>query len=268
MEACYARSSAAVAVDRRGRPSMRDRQRRLPSRASSPPWGCPSGRLALTPCAMARRPGPPSQTWPTCRCRPRAADRSPAAAARPARTRTLSRDASSAYVLRFWDSPPWSEPARAEPFIAACRQMAEEGTPGAAGHGPRFRRAFIGWCSLTRWNPGYRSASMGDCLDGAAWGHGYATGPRAPCCGGAFDTLDLNRVQAETDTRNVASARVLEKLGSCAKGRCGKTPSSTARSRTRGSTACSRRQWRPPPGPADQLRRRRRRRGARSPRGS
>ncbi|GAQ53144.1 putative ribosomal N-acetyltransferase YdaF [Streptomyces acidiscabies] len=29
----------------------------------------------------------------------------------------------------------------------------------------------------------------------------------------AFDTLDLNRVQAEADTRNVASARVLEKLG-------------------------------------------------------
>ena len=29
----------------------------------------------------------------------------------------------------------------------------------------------------------------------------------------AFDTLDLNRVQAETDTRNAASARVLEKLG-------------------------------------------------------
>jgi len=29
----------------------------------------------------------------------------------------------------------------------------------------------------------------------------------------AFATLDLNRVQAETDTRNAASARVLEKLG-------------------------------------------------------
>jgi RimJ/RimL family protein N-acetyltransferase len=29
----------------------------------------------------------------------------------------------------------------------------------------------------------------------------------------AFDALDLNRVQAETDIRNVASARVLEKLG-------------------------------------------------------
>jgi hypothetical protein len=29
----------------------------------------------------------------------------------------------------------------------------------------------------------------------------------------AFDTLDLNRIRAETDTRNGASARVLEKIG-------------------------------------------------------
>ncbi len=28
-----------------------------------------------------------------------------------------------------------------------------------------------------------------------------------------FDTLDLNRVRADVDTRNRASARVLEKLG-------------------------------------------------------
>jgi len=34
---------------------------------------------------------------------------------------------SSAYVLRHWDSPPWSEPARAEGFLAACRLM-EEGS--------------------------------------------------------------------------------------------------------------------------------------------
>jgi RimJ/RimL family protein N-acetyltransferase len=35
---------------------------------------------------------------------------------------------SSAHVLRYWDSPPWSERGRAERFISACRQMAEEGT--------------------------------------------------------------------------------------------------------------------------------------------
>ena len=35
---------------------------------------------------------------------------------------------SSASVLRYWDAPPWSERVRAERFITACRQMAEEGT--------------------------------------------------------------------------------------------------------------------------------------------
>jgi ribosomal-protein-alanine N-acetyltransferase len=29
---------------------------------------------------------------------------------------------SSAYVLRYWDAPPWTERARAERFIAACPQ--------------------------------------------------------------------------------------------------------------------------------------------------
>ncbi len=118
---------------------------------------------------------------------------------------------SSASVLRYWDGP-WSERARAELFIAACRQMADEGTGVRLAINRVSDGAFIGWCSLTRWNPDYRSASLGYCLDDAAWGHGYAT-EAARLLQWAFDTLDLNRVQADTDTRNVASARVLEKLG-------------------------------------------------------
>jgi len=120
---------------------------------------------------------------------------------------------SNAYVLRYWDSPPWSEPARAERFIAACQQMADESTGARVAIARAPEGDFIGWCSLTRWNPEYRSASLGYCLDDAAWGHGYATEAARALLHWAFDTLDLNRVQAETDTRNLASARVLEKLG-------------------------------------------------------
>ncbi|MFD4398877.1 GNAT family N-acetyltransferase [Kitasatospora sp. NPDC058478] len=54
---------------------------------------------------------------------------------------------------------------------------------------------------------------MGYCLDEAMWGHGFATETATAVLQWAFDALDLNRVQAETDTRNVASARVLEKVG-------------------------------------------------------
>jgi len=120
---------------------------------------------------------------------------------------------SSATVLRYWDSPPWSERARAGRFIAACRQMADEGIGARLAMDRLSDGVFIGWCSLTRWNPDYRSAALGYCLDDAAWGHGYATEAVRALLQWAFDTLDLNRVQAETDTRNVASARVLEKNG-------------------------------------------------------
>jgi len=120
---------------------------------------------------------------------------------------------SNAYVLRYWDSPPWSEPARAEKFISGCRRMAEEGSGTRLAVERASDGAFIGWCSLNSWNPDYRSASVGYCYNEAAWGNGYATEAARALLGWAFDTLDLNRVQTETDTRNVASARVLEKLG-------------------------------------------------------
>jgi [ribosomal protein S5]-alanine N-acetyltransferase len=108
---------------------------------------------------------------------------------------------------------PWTEPARAERLIGACRQMAEEGSGARLAVDRVSDATFIGWCAVTRWNPDHRSASMGYCLAEAAWGHGYATEAARALLQWAFDTLDLNRVQAETDTRNVASARVLEKLG-------------------------------------------------------
>jgi ribosomal-protein-alanine N-acetyltransferase len=116
-------------------------------------------------------------------------------------------------VMRYWDAPPWGERARAERFITTCRQIAEEGDGARLAVDRVSDGAFVGWCSLTRWNPNYRSASIGYCLDDAAWGHGYATEAARALLQWAFDTLDLNRVQAETDTRNAASARVLEKLG-------------------------------------------------------
>jgi RimJ/RimL family protein N-acetyltransferase len=120
---------------------------------------------------------------------------------------------SSASVLRYWDSSPWREPARAQGFIAACRRMADDGTGVRVMIERSLDGAFLGWCGLSRWNPGHRSAALGYCLPEAAWGHGYATEAARALLEWAFDTLDLNRVQAEVDTRNAASARVLEKLG-------------------------------------------------------
>ncbi|MDA4887337.1 GNAT family protein [Streptomyces sp. MS2A] len=120
---------------------------------------------------------------------------------------------SNTSVMRYWDSPPWTEPARAERFLATCRKLADEGTGARVAVDRVSDGAFVGWCGLAEWNPVFRSASFGYCLDEAMWGHGYATEAARALLGWAFDTLDLNRVQAEVDTRNPASARVLEKAG-------------------------------------------------------
>jgi [ribosomal protein S5]-alanine N-acetyltransferase len=120
---------------------------------------------------------------------------------------------SNVQVMRYWDAPLWVERAQAEEFIAACRRMAKDGSGARWAIDRGSDEAFIGWCGLTRWNHVYRSASMGYCLDDAAWGCGYATEAARAVLHWAFDSLDLNRVQAEVDTRNAASARVLEKIG-------------------------------------------------------
>ena len=120
---------------------------------------------------------------------------------------------SSAHVLRYWDSPPWTERSRADRFIAACKQLEQDGSGARLVIERSEDRRFIGWCCLMRWNADYRSASLGYCLDDAAWGRGFATEATDALLQWAFATLDLNRVQAESDTRNTASSRVLEKLG-------------------------------------------------------
>ena len=102
---------------------------------------------------------------------------------------------------------------RAGQFFAVCREIAAAGTGTRLAVVRTSDDVFIGWCSLTKWNREYRSASMGYCFASSAWGQGYASEAARSVLTWAFNSLDLNRVQAETDTRNGASARVLEKLG-------------------------------------------------------
>jgi len=120
---------------------------------------------------------------------------------------------SDAHALRYWDSPPWTDRASVERFLAGCRRLAEEGTGARVVIERLSDRAFVGWCTFNSWNPDFRSASLGFCLQPGAWGRGYATEAARSLLRWAFDAFDLNRVQAEADTRNAASARVLEKLG-------------------------------------------------------
>lgn len=87
---------------------------------------------------------------------------------------------SNAYVLRYWDSPPWVDRTSAAPFMAGCHQMAEEGSGARVVIEHGTDQAFLGWYTFNSWNPEFRSASLGHCLNEAAWCRGYATEAARP----------------------------------------------------------------------------------------
>jgi RimJ/RimL family protein N-acetyltransferase len=55
-------------------------------------------------------------------------------------------------------------------------------------------------------------------LGSAHWGCGYAAEALDAVLGYGFRELGLNRVEADIDPRNAASARVLERVGFCKEG--------------------------------------------------
>src|SRR3569832_2193323 len=80
-------------------------------------------------------------------------------------TDAIYRLMSNAYVLRYWDAPPWRERTRAERFIARCIVIEQEGSGVRLAIERTADGVFIGWCACTNWNPDYRSAMIGYCLD-------------------------------------------------------------------------------------------------------
>ena len=106
---------------------------------------------------------------------------------------------------------PWADPIAHRAFV---EERIRHAYPPGMGYWCLFAPAgFIGWVFVAPEDLHGPEIEIGWRLVRAAWGHGYATEAARGLLRWAFDMLDLNRVQAETDTRNVASARVLEKLG-------------------------------------------------------
>jgi ribosomal-protein-alanine N-acetyltransferase len=73
--------------------------------------------------------------------------------------------------------------------------------------------------NLLRYQPEARQADIGYELDPSYWGQGYATEAALTLLGFGFERLELHRIWADCLADNVASSRVLEKLGMRLEGR-------------------------------------------------
>ena len=116
-------------------------------------------------------------------------------------------------VMRYWSSTPWVSVEQAHAMIDRdVKAMA------AAEH-LRFgleRTAdgkLIGICTLFALSDQCRRAEVGYVLASQAWGMAYMDEALRALLNYGFTELSLNRVEADIDPRNEASAKSLERLG-------------------------------------------------------
>jgi RimJ/RimL family protein N-acetyltransferase len=131
----------------------------------------------------------------------------------PADAQALYGIFSDPVVMRYWSTPPWASIEFAHEWIARDMQTMAAGEHLRLGIVERAGGALLGSCSLFHLAPTCRRAEVGYGLAQAAWGKGYVQEAVGALLRHGFAAMDLNRVEADIDPRNTASARSLERLG-------------------------------------------------------
>ncbi len=120
---------------------------------------------------------------------------------------------------RYWSSAPWTELAQAEQLIRQDQLDLERGEHVRLGLVRRADEALLGTCTLYKIHPDNRRAELGYGLAPRYWGQGYASEAVGALLDWGFGPLDLNRVEADIDPENGASAKLLRRLGFQLEGR-------------------------------------------------
>jgi ribosomal-protein-alanine N-acetyltransferase len=120
---------------------------------------------------------------------------------------------SDAQVMRYWSSVPWPSMEFAHAFIERDRQAMAAGDYLRLGVVRIEGGVLMGMCTLFSFMEQCRRAEVGYGFAKHAWGLGYMQESVGRMLQYGFEELGLNRVEADTDPRNAASGRSLERLG-------------------------------------------------------
>lgn len=104
------------------------------------------------------------------------------------------------------------EDGMAEGWIASHQEMFDRGERMILAITLKPTHEFIGGIGLEL-SPLHLSAEVGYWIGRAYWNRGYATEAARAIVEYAFGTMDLHRIQSRHMTKNLASGRVLQKIG-------------------------------------------------------
>ena len=116
-------------------------------------------------------------------------------------------------VQRYGSHPPWTDRQAALDWLDRNARGAANGEHVQFAIERCSDGVVVGTCTLFALDAQCRRADVGYALALSEWGKGYANEAVSAMLSWGFDELDLNRVEADIDPRNVPSARALERLG-------------------------------------------------------
>ena len=122
-------------------------------------------------------------------------------------------------ALRYWSTPPWSDPQQADDMIARDLKAMAAGDFLRLGLERRSDGALIGLCTLFAFYLPSRRCEIGYILRRDCQGQGLMHEALLSLLDFGFGVLKLNRVEADIDPRNTASRRSLRRLGFVEEGR-------------------------------------------------
>ena len=120
-------------------------------------------------------------------------------------------------AMKWFGTDPLADLEAAEKVIAGFANMRTLPSPGVrwglVHASPSRGSALLGTCGVFRWNRGWRSCLTGYELARHAQGHGYMTEALRAVYAWAFDTMDVDRIEAQVHPHNTPSLALLHKLG-------------------------------------------------------
>ncbi len=120
---------------------------------------------------------------------------------------------SDAQTTRYLARPQLTELAQAAEVVAKTKAGYADGSVLQLAIERKADRAFLGLCLLFNFNKASARAEIGYTLAREHWSQGYMAEALPGLIDHAFGALGLNRLEADIDPRNTASARVLRRFG-------------------------------------------------------
>lgn len=134
--------------------------------------------------------------------------------------RTHADDADALYaihsdpqVMRYWSSPAWTERQQAVEKLTDIERQLAEMDVYVWGIALRNSDLLIGSTALFALQREQGRAEIGYSLGSQYQGMGLGQEALRAVLGFAFDTLDLRRIEADIDPRNLPSMKLVERLG-------------------------------------------------------